>query len=177
MDGRGAFTVHRPDHWLFEGTELKRGDAFGGKDTIVGYECDGCEFDLEGRAARSRRTATARRRASTILATAPARWHPDDCEWYEKWEKGRTGNAVVGTYTRGGTVVTVGTHRLEPRPARQRPGRDADHEERAGQAGEVTARVRPPLYRSRQMTTRRTFLKASAVAVAVPAAAQGVGPR
>ncbi|HEY8505136.1 MAG TPA: SGNH/GDSL hydrolase family protein, partial [Gemmataceae bacterium] len=27
MDGPAAFTVHRPDHWLFEGTNLKRGDA------------------------------------------------------------------------------------------------------------------------------------------------------
>ena len=34
---------------------------------------------------------------------------PDDSEWYEKWQKGRTGNAVIGTYTRGGTVVTVGS--------------------------------------------------------------------
>ena len=29
--------------------------------------------------------------------------------WYDHWEKGRLGAAVVGTYTRGGTVVTVGT--------------------------------------------------------------------
>lgn len=28
---------------------------------------------------------------------------------FERWEKGRTGQAVVGTYTRGGTVVTVGS--------------------------------------------------------------------
>ena len=44
-----------------------------------------------------------------MLATCQVRWHPDDCEWYERWEKGRVGNAVVGTYTAGGTVVTVGT--------------------------------------------------------------------
>ncbi|MFT6577222.1 MAG: hypothetical protein ACJA16_005437, partial [Akkermansiaceae bacterium] len=44
-----------------------------------------------------------------ILATAPARWHPDDCQWYDKWENGREGNAVLGTYERGGTVVTTGT--------------------------------------------------------------------
>ena len=47
MDGRGAYTVHRPDHWLFAGTGLKRGDEFGGKDTIVGYECDGCEIEVQ----------------------------------------------------------------------------------------------------------------------------------
>ena len=44
-----------------------------------------------------------------IVATAPARWAPADCEWYERWDKDRIGAAVVGTYTRGGTVVTVGT--------------------------------------------------------------------
>lgn len=44
-----------------------------------------------------------------VLATAPAIWHPDDCEWYERWPKGRKGNAVFGSYTRGGTVVTVGS--------------------------------------------------------------------
>ena len=45
MDGNGAYTVHRPEHWVFAGTGLKRGDDFGGKDTIVGYECDGCELE------------------------------------------------------------------------------------------------------------------------------------
>jgi hypothetical protein len=108
MDGSGAFTVHRPDHWLFAGTDLKRGAAFGGKDTVVGYECDGCEFVLkDGLPEPTHRDGTPA--GFVILATAPARWHPDDCEWYDRWEKGRTGAAVVGTYTRGGTVVTVGT--------------------------------------------------------------------
>ncbi len=44
MDGPASYEVHRPEHWLFEDTQLKRGDRFGGKDTIVGYECDGCEM-------------------------------------------------------------------------------------------------------------------------------------
>ncbi len=29
----------------FEGTQVKKGSEFGGKDTIVGYECDGCEME------------------------------------------------------------------------------------------------------------------------------------
>jgi hypothetical protein len=108
MDGPGAFTVHRPDHWLFAGTGLQRGDLFGGKDTIVGYECDGCELTWkDGLPFPTHRDGTPS--SFTVLATCPARWHPDDCEWYDRWEKGRTGNAVLGTYTRGGTVVTVGT--------------------------------------------------------------------
>jgi hypothetical protein len=109
MDGSGAFTVHRPDHWLLEGTNLKRGDALGGgKNKIVGYECDGCEFEMKD-GAPVPTGADGTPKDFVIVATAPARWHPDDCEWYERWEKGREGHAVVGTYTRGGTVVTVGT--------------------------------------------------------------------
>ena len=38
MDGPGEYTVHRPNHWAFEGTNLKRGDTFGGADTIAGIE-------------------------------------------------------------------------------------------------------------------------------------------
>jgi hypothetical protein len=108
MTEPAEFTVHRPDHWLFGGTNLKRGDVFGGKDTVVGYECDGCELTWrDGLPFPTHRDGTPK--GFTVLATCPAKWHPDDSEWYERWEKGRVGNAVVGTYTAGGTVVTVGT--------------------------------------------------------------------
>jgi hypothetical protein len=108
MDGPQGFTVERSDHWLLDGTGLKPGDTFGHKDRIVGYECDGCEFERqEGLPVPTGRDGTPA--DFTILATAPARWHPNDCEWYERWQKGRTGHAVLGSYTRGGTVVTVGT--------------------------------------------------------------------
>ncbi|MEZ5324165.1 MAG: DUF6605 domain-containing protein [Verrucomicrobiales bacterium] len=108
MDGSGAFTVHRPDHWLFEGTGLKRGDAVGGKHTVVGYECDGCEMEWrDGLPFPTGRDGTPEN--FSILGTAPARWHPDDCQWYEKWENGREGHAVLGVYQRGGTVVTTGS--------------------------------------------------------------------
>lgn len=108
MDAPGAFNVHRPSHWIFEGTNLKAGDAFGAKDTIVGYECDGCELEWkDGLPTPTHRDGTPQ--DFQVLATAPAQWHPDDCEWYERWEKGRKGNAVLGTYTRGGTVFTCGS--------------------------------------------------------------------
>ncbi|MCE9564347.1 MAG: hypothetical protein K8U57_20110 [Planctomycetes bacterium] len=111
MDGPGSFTAHRPEHWLFAGTDLKKGDSFGAKlpgYKVVGYECDGCE--LEWKDGLPFPTCTdGTPKNFEVLATCPARWAPDDCEWYEKWQKGRTGQAVVGTYTRGGTVVTVGT--------------------------------------------------------------------
>ena len=113
MDGKGAFTAHRPDHWLFEGTGLGPGGEFGGRHTVVGYECDGCEFELkDGLPVATGRDGTPE--GFVILATCPARWHPDDALWYDRFPRdpdGRPANgaAVLGTYVRGGTVVTAGT--------------------------------------------------------------------
>lgn len=110
MDGSGAFTVHRPDHWLFAGTQLNRGDEFGGKDTIVGYECDGCQMKwVDGLPFPTHEDGTPK--SFEILGTCPARWAPGDSYWYDRFPKDRTGAAVLGTYTSagGGTVVTSGT--------------------------------------------------------------------
>jgi hypothetical protein len=108
MDGKAAYTVHQPEHWAYAGTGLQRGDEFGGKDTIVGYECDGCELDWkDGLPFPTHRDGTPE--SFTVLGTAPAQWHPDDCQWYERWENGRKGNAVLGVHTRGGTVFTCGS--------------------------------------------------------------------
>jgi hypothetical protein len=108
MDGKGAYTVHRPDHWLFEKTNLKRDDDFGGNDSIVGYECDGCEITMrDGLPYPTGRDGTPTN--FVVLATAPAKWHPDDAHWYDRFEQGRVGAAVVGVYTRGGTVFTCGS--------------------------------------------------------------------
>ena len=108
MDGPGSFEVHRPDHWIFAGTDLQRGDRFGGKDTIVGYECDGCEIEWqEGLPFPTHRDGTPD--TFTILGTCPARWAPGDSLWYDRFPSDRVGAAVLGLYTRGGTVVTAGT--------------------------------------------------------------------
>lgn len=108
MDGKGAFVVHRPNHWIFAGTEIKRDGEFGAKHTIVGYECDGCELEWkEGLPYATHRDGTPE--TFEVLATCPARWAADDCEWYERWERGRTGAACLGVYTRGGTVFTCGS--------------------------------------------------------------------
>jgi hypothetical protein len=102
------YTVHRPEHWVFAGTDLRRGAVFGGKDTIVGYETDGWEIEWrDGLPFPTHRDGTPE--TFTVLATCPVRWHPDDCEWYERWEKGRTGAACLGVYTKGGTVFTAAT--------------------------------------------------------------------
>ena len=108
MDGPASFIVHRPDHWLFEGTNLKRDDRFGGNDTIVGYECDGCEMTwTDGLPSPTHSDGTPK--SFTILGSCPAQWAPDDCLWYDRFPSDRVGAAVLGIYTQGGTVVTTGT--------------------------------------------------------------------
>ncbi|QDT08192.1 N,N-dimethylformamidase beta subunit family domain-containing protein [Stieleria marina] len=108
MDGPGSFVVHRPEHWLFTGSQLRRGDRFGGKYTIVGYECDGCEMRWEdGLPFPTHRDGTPE--TFTILGSCVARWAPGDSLWYDRFPKDRVGAAVLGVYTNGGTVVSAGT--------------------------------------------------------------------
>jgi len=108
MDGPASYEVHRPDHWMFAGTDLKRGDRFGGKDTIVGYECDGCEMKwVDGLPQPTGSDGTPA--DFVVLGSCPAQWAPDDAFFYDRFPKDRVGAAVLGTYTRGGTVVTTGS--------------------------------------------------------------------
>jgi hypothetical protein len=44
--GMGGYLVYRPKHWVFEGTGLRYGDLFGADHVIVGYETDGCPFNI-----------------------------------------------------------------------------------------------------------------------------------
>lgn len=44
--GAGGYTLYRPNHWVFAGTEAVYGDLVGAGSTVVGYECDGCEFTM-----------------------------------------------------------------------------------------------------------------------------------
>ena len=108
MDGKGSYTVHRPDHWVFKGTKLKKNDEFGGKDTIVGYECDGCEFVMkDGLPVPTYKDGTPK--SFVILGTCPASWAAGDRRWYDRFPEDRTGASVLGVYTRGGTVFTSGS--------------------------------------------------------------------
>lgn len=43
----GGFTVYRPKHWAFEGSDLYYGDVFGGASRIFGYEVDGLEYGFK----------------------------------------------------------------------------------------------------------------------------------
>lgn len=44
--GSGGFTVYRPEHWAFEGTDLYYGDQLGAESKIFGYEVDGCDYTI-----------------------------------------------------------------------------------------------------------------------------------
>ena len=128
----GAYTVHRPEHWAFEGTGSVAGREFGGTDTIVAYECDGCAFETGPDGLPASTGVDGTPDGLEILATAPAHlWaqheqptryehEPGDLEQCSNAVFGDTspehlaelgdGHAVMAAFERpgGGTVVNVG---------------------------------------------------------------------
>jgi hypothetical protein len=42
--GPGGFTVYRPEHWAFAGSDLYYGDVLGGASKVFGYEVDGLDY-------------------------------------------------------------------------------------------------------------------------------------
>jgi hypothetical protein len=80
--GSGGYTIHRPDHWVFEGTQLRYGDLLGAGPVVVGYETDGCALRLvDGLPVPTHEDGTPE--SFVVLGTAPARlWsnslRPDD---------------------------------------------------------------------------------------------------
>jgi hypothetical protein len=128
--GSGGYEVHRPDHWLFEGTGVRRGDVLGAAAVVVGYECDGCDLAL--RDGLPVATGTGGTPGDfEVLATAPAT--PFDAgttplplapggryelEFHaerllgeasaDACERLRHGHAVMGVHRPGGTVFTTG---------------------------------------------------------------------
>ncbi len=131
--GAGGYTVHRPDHWMFEGTGLGYGDVLGADATIVGYECDGCDFTYrDGLPYPTGEDGTPD--SFVILGSAPAAHftrttaarppkpnEPAEDEFIagrlfgtrepEAVERIAHGHAVLGSYTSpgGGVVVTSGS--------------------------------------------------------------------
>ncbi len=128
----GAYTVHRPHHWIFEGTDLRYGDALGLADAIVAYEVDGCELTTGSDGLPAPTHADGAPATLEVLATAPARlWRQDEqpsryahepgelehaamALYGDDWEAhvGELANnhAVLGVFTTpgGGTVVNAG---------------------------------------------------------------------
>ncbi|MDQ3461685.1 MAG: GldG family protein, partial [Actinomycetota bacterium] len=131
-NGSGGYTVHRPGHWLFEGTGLEYGDLLGAAATVVGYECDGCDFTYrDGLPYPTHVDGTPE--GFEILGTSPAASFTretaarppkpgqlSELEFHAErlfgahdqasTDRLANGHAVLGTYTSpgGGTVVTSG---------------------------------------------------------------------
>ena len=128
--GSGGYTVHRPNHWLFEGTGLEYGDLLGARATVVGYECDGCDFTyrdglpyptgVDGTpdgfeilgtspaASFTRETAARPPKPGELSELEFHAWRLFGSHEAEATDRLANGHAVLGTYTRGGTVVTAG---------------------------------------------------------------------
>jgi len=128
----GAYTVCRPDHWVFEGTRLRYGDALGLADSIVAYEVDGCELTTGVDGLPTPTHADGAPETLEVLATAPARlWkrdeqpmryanepgeleHAAEAVFGERWEANayrlEHNHAVLGAFTTpgGGTVFNAG---------------------------------------------------------------------
>jgi hypothetical protein len=131
-DSPAAYEVHRPDHWVFEGTGLERGDRFGERDAIVAYECDGCALRTDPHGFPVPTHADGAPEGLEVLATAPAHlWaqheqpsryaeDPGDLEFTaqavfgsidpERLAELAEGRCAFGVFMRpgGGNVVNVG---------------------------------------------------------------------
>ena len=96
MASGAACDCRFPEHWVFDGTGLAEGEAFG--NGFVNYETDACDYvELDG---RPRATGTDGTPGSfVILATADYTQTPGDAPGY----------ATMGVFDRGGTVFTAAT--------------------------------------------------------------------
>ena len=124
LDSSGGYTIHRPDHWIFEGTGLRRGDVLGERHNVASYECDGCRFHLEqglpvptlgdGTPETFQILATAR--AGFSMSSGAQLGEGNESDQFREALYGnesdvqhpQPGAACLGSYTRGGTVFTTG---------------------------------------------------------------------
>jgi hypothetical protein len=130
--GSGAYTVWRPEHWAFEGTDLHYGDELGRADSIVAYEVDGVELTSGADGLPAPTGADGAPDGLEVLATAPARlWaqheqpsryahEPGELEntamavfgpgWRDQVHRVTNNHACIGVFTKpgGGTVFNAG---------------------------------------------------------------------
>ena len=130
--GTGGYTIHRPGHWVFDSLNLSRGDVLGRAGTVVGYECDGCDYNMrDGVPVPSGVDGT--HESFEILGVAPAHlWETSEVpgvisddyaigelNWVaerlagedtsENRSRFTDGTAILGTFRRGkGEVFTTG---------------------------------------------------------------------
>ncbi|MCG8369447.1 MAG: ThuA domain-containing protein [Proteobacteria bacterium] len=131
--GAKGFTVYRPEHWIFDETDLYYGDTFGSEARIFAYEVDGVEFTFRDGLPYPTFTDGAPDTLE-ILAMAPAtnaeedhgnpgtRLYAGEADWHflchmrygevneENLARSRGGAGMIGVFTRnGGTVVNAGS--------------------------------------------------------------------
>lgn len=130
--GSGAYTIWRPEHWAFEGTDLRYGDELGRADAIVAYEVDGVELATGPDGLPVPTGADGAPDGLEVLATAPARlWsqheqpsryahEPGELEntamavfgpgWRDQVHRVTNNHACIGVFTKpgGGTVFNAG---------------------------------------------------------------------
>ncbi|HSL11274.1 MAG TPA: N,N-dimethylformamidase beta subunit family domain-containing protein [Actinomycetota bacterium] len=95
----GAYTVWRPEHWAFEGTDLRYGDALGLADTIVAYEVDGVALMTGDDGLPVPTHEDGAPDSLEVLATAPARlWTQDEQPSRYAHEPGELENAAAAVF-------------------------------------------------------------------------------
>ncbi|WP_426103626.1 N,N-dimethylformamidase beta subunit family domain-containing protein [Massilia sp. TSP1-1-2] len=112
-----GFAVQDPDHWIFAGTGLRRGECFGA-DTIpplAGYECDGAPLAAFDHASGLASLAPDARQCGTPAGLTLLAACPLDARWQESPLRetcaaaGGVHAATMSIFTRGGTVFSAGT--------------------------------------------------------------------
>lgn len=130
----GGYTVYRPEHWVFNETDLYFGDVFGDEARIFGYEVDGVAFGMKNGLPYPTGDDGAPE-SLEILAMAPAKLLEEDHEHkgtllidgpgslnmvtsllfgknptLEQVESIKQGAGMMATFTRGqGTVFNAGS--------------------------------------------------------------------
>ncbi len=129
--GSGGYTIYRPEHWVFDGTDVGYGDLVGAESVTVGYECDGCELSFRDGLPHPT-GADGTPVDLEVLALTPVQHFnhtnaprpvPEGYPSENEYIAGRVfgahdpatverlahGHAVMGIHERGGTVFTAGT--------------------------------------------------------------------
>ena len=102
-----GFTVARPEHWVFEGTGLGEGEAFGQAIRLVGHEADGLELDYSGDRPRLSMLDGALPE-TTLLAYADCRdWGEVD---YSAWPPQKEEGRLLSCCGFGGSVTMIHRH-------------------------------------------------------------------
>lgn len=101
-----GYTVQNADHWVYEGTGLRNGDAFGVDDHLVGYECDGALFTRDNHGFPVPTGADGAPSDFVILGIGEL----VDRGWqFEARENQGPHAATMGLYAREGIVFTTAT--------------------------------------------------------------------